>query len=919
MRLLRRSLAVALALALAAGFLVATPDEPAEAAEASAFNAGNIISDENFFDGRAMSATEVQSFLNQQVPRCDTGYTCLKDYRQNAPAMPANAYCASMPARANDTAASIITRVSVACDISPRVLLVLLQKEQSLVSLTRPTQIRYDRATGFACPDTAPCDSSYGSFFYQIYYAARQFQRYAEHPTSYNHRAGQTNRVLWHPNAACGSSSVMIQNQATAGLYNYTPYQPNAAALGNLYGTGDSCSSYGNRNFWRMWTDWFGNPTSEVNRLIVREQGSSTTYLVNGTWIHPFTSTTVLNEYGRALGATQIVASGSLRQFTIGQAVTRWLRDGSGGNYFVDDGNRYRFADCNQVGEWGRSCGYGIGVTAEVMAALRDGGQLRNIVGWQGEWWYVQDGRRHPIGDTANIGARNMSYANSWMSPGALDELGVGIPFLAEGYGARNYGGTQAVMRTGGGLVWLDQKQMQLSAFADFGRVSWLAFSPARAAATDLPNRIHYGTAAYLLTDRGLLQVQTAEFGGPSFFTKVPSPRLRGIPIAGRAFGPHYQAELGSSTVWLMRDGMRQPVPQADRAAAGTSVPSTIHRGVAGYLNWVPERSSFAAGTLLRDSSNGELLLTSASTTLRVTDARVLTQLGLDDSPTSISRSVRNGLPRVGVTIDADYGVRCGVDGVAFWGGLHPYRNATARAEWALTHEQLPADVCAQVTRAGAVDRVAVDSDGSLWLIDNGTRRAIDTQRTASYHGLGSVPQVRVSGYALHARPVGTPMRPYYFSGTIVTSTTNGQQYLVDNHRLLRINATIVRELESPLSVRVSDAVIRTFPSGGALTTTLLEHNGIRYALIDGELVRFPWQDAVQFGTGNFTTISGTLFNKLTVSGWMSRWVRDADGRVWYVTNGTRNLVDTAAERAAAQGQRILTVDATVLNQLTIR
>ena len=32
-------------------------------------------------------------------------------------------------------------------------------------------------------------------------------------------------------------------------LYNYTPYQPNAAALAAYPGTGDSCSAYGNRNF----------------------------------------------------------------------------------------------------------------------------------------------------------------------------------------------------------------------------------------------------------------------------------------------------------------------------------------------------------------------------------------------------------------------------------------------------------------------------------------------------------------------------------------------------------------------------------------------------------------------------------------------------------------------------------------------
>ncbi|GEK80763.1 hypothetical protein [Agrococcus baldri] len=918
MRLLRRSLAVALAFVLAAGFLVASPAEPAEAADAGSFNAGNIISDENFFDGRAMSASEVQSFLNQQLRSCDSGYTCLKDYRQNAPAMPANAYCAAMPSRSNDTAASIIARVSVACDISPRVLLVLLQKEQSLVTLSRPTQIRYDRATGFACPDTAPCDSSYGSFFYQVYYAARQFQRYAEHPTSYNHRAGQTNRVLYHPNAACGSSSVYIENQATAGLYNYTPYQPNSAALGNLYGTGDGCSSYGNRNFWRMWTDWFGNPAGEVNRLIVREQGSSTTYLVNGTWIHPFTSTATLNEYGRSLGATQIVSSGALRGYTVGQAVTRFVRSG-GANYFVDDGRRFRFADCKQVGEWGHSCGFGIGVSPEVMAALDDGGQLRNIVGWQGEWWYVQDGRRHPIGDTDNIGARNMSYANTWMSPGALDGFDVGVPFLAEGYGAENYSGTQAVIRTGGGMVWVDPDQMDLDVFGDFGRVTWLAMNAARQASVDLPNRISSGSKAYVLTDRGLLEVRANEFGGASYFTALPQANLRGIPSAGRAFGPHYQAELGSSTVWLMRDGKRDPVTQADRSAAASSVPSTIHRGVDGYLDWIPERSRFAPGTLLRDSSNGELLLTSASTTLRVRDARVLAQLGLDDSPTAISPSVRNGLPRVGVTIDADYGVRCSTDGVAYWGGLHPYRNATARAEWGLTHEQLPADICAKIPTGGAVDRVAVDNDGSLWYIDDGTRRQIDSQRTLRYYALGSTPQVRVSGYALHARPVGTPLRPYYYSGTVITSSSNGQQYLVDNHRVLRINATVAREIDSSMQVRTTDAVIRTFPSAGSLSTTLVEHGGIRYVMVDGELVRFPWRDAAQLGYERFTPISGTLFGKLTVDGWMSRWVKDDSGRTWYITNGTRNLVDTAAEREAAKGQHIYTVDSTVLNLLPVR
>lgn len=239
-----------------------TPAAPAQAADAADFDPGYLISDELFYDGGAMTAAEVQAFIESKHSGCLAGYTCLDTYAQSTPTMAGTAYCDAMPGRDRETAASIIARVGAACDISQRYLLVLLQKEQSLVTLRNPAPIRYERATGFACPDTAPCNPAFGGFFYQVYNAARQFQRYKAHPENWAHRAGVRNWVWWHPNTACGSSAIFIRNAATAGLYNYTPYRPNAAALANLYGTGDACSAYGNRNTWRMWTDWFGSPTA---------------------------------------------------------------------------------------------------------------------------------------------------------------------------------------------------------------------------------------------------------------------------------------------------------------------------------------------------------------------------------------------------------------------------------------------------------------------------------------------------------------------------------------------------------------------------------------------------------------------------------------------------------------------------------
>ena len=244
------------------------------AANKNDFNPGRIIDDYVFYNSDAMSTQQIQTFLESKVPNCDyngtqpasdwgypnithaqlaeykrngsngftrdTGfhappYKCLRAYTQDTPQMEAaSGLCQSVPAGTNKSAAQIIKDISVACGINPQVLIVLLEKEQSLVTDNWPLNRQLNSATGFACPDTAPCDTSYGGFFYQVYYAARQFKIYQAYPDRYNYIAGRTQAILWSPNTACGSGQVFIENQATAGLYIYTPYQPNAAALNNL-------------------------------------------------------------------------------------------------------------------------------------------------------------------------------------------------------------------------------------------------------------------------------------------------------------------------------------------------------------------------------------------------------------------------------------------------------------------------------------------------------------------------------------------------------------------------------------------------------------------------------------------------------------------------------------------------------------
>jgi hypothetical protein len=267
----RRPLTVVMALAAVAAVLAVGGSQPDAslhpAADLAMFNAGNIISDEVFFAGSAMSAAQIQTFLDARNPNSvpgPDGTPCLRTFTQTTTTRAPDANCGGYVGAANEPAATIISKVALSCNVSPKVLVVMLEKERGLIraSGSSLTEGDYRIAMGYGCPDTAACDTQYYGFQNQVYMAAWQMQKYAKNPGNYTYKAGRTVNIQWHPNAACGSAPVAIQNQATAGLYNYTPYQPNGAALGR--GGSTECSSYGNRNFWVYFTDWFVSTQSDA-------------------------------------------------------------------------------------------------------------------------------------------------------------------------------------------------------------------------------------------------------------------------------------------------------------------------------------------------------------------------------------------------------------------------------------------------------------------------------------------------------------------------------------------------------------------------------------------------------------------------------------------------------------------------------
>ena len=286
----------------------AAPASIVKMADLSQFQAGNIISDARFFDRGTMSAAQIQQFLEAKVPACQAGYTCLRDWYDTSRTTGADAMCGAYAGGVRERASTIIYKVAQACGINPQVLLVILQKEQGLVTHVWPSDWRYTIAMGQGCPDTAACDTRYYGFFNQVYGAAWQLKRYANPPGTSQYftwyAPGKTWNVRWHPNAACGSSPVYIQNQATADLYYYTPYQPNAAAIRAGYGEGDGCSSYGNRNFFNYFMDWFGSAGGNPFGNIELVQAQPGQFRVSGWAADPDTTSPIaVHVYVGAVGS----------------------------------------------------------------------------------------------------------------------------------------------------------------------------------------------------------------------------------------------------------------------------------------------------------------------------------------------------------------------------------------------------------------------------------------------------------------------------------------------------------------------------------------------------------------------------------------------------------------------------------------
>src|SRR5450755_312031 len=320
------------------------------------WDAGDIISDAVFYNSAAMTAPQVQAFLDKVGTSC-LSPSCLRGAVYTTP-VTASRWCATYPG-GTVTFAQMLALASMACGVNPEVVLVMVQKESQGLTGEPPAAL-----TGFGCPDTGPgggphCDAASAGVWAQTWGLVQAIAHLHKDPSAINYPVGQTSQIMWNvAETGCGAGPVLVRNTATATLYTYTPYQPNAASLAAYPGEGDRCSSYGNRNFFRLFTEYFGTTGGgKPTAVSVSANGPDVT-IPNNADVTPALA-------GKTIKApTPAVAKGLAAGFAVLGMPYVWGGGGSGAgpnNGCVRGGGHYN--SCGS--EIGFDCS---GLTAYVMA-----------------------------------------------------------------------------------------------------------------------------------------------------------------------------------------------------------------------------------------------------------------------------------------------------------------------------------------------------------------------------------------------------------------------------------------------------------------------------------------------------------------------------------------------------------------------
>lgn len=239
------------------------------------FNPNFIISDTELTNYSSMNMEQIQKFLNDKDSR-------LADYID--PVL-------------RWGAAYAIDYFSRYWQINPKYILVLLQKEQSLIEDDNPTEDQLNWATGYGicdgCSKSDPEVQKYKGFVNQVDWGAGGTRFYYDNAEKFKFQTGQTYTI--------DAEQVTMANDATRALYTYTPH------------------IHGNKNFYNIWQEWFA--MNYLNGSLLQSAEDGGIWLIDDNTRHPFLSKSAFLSRYNSFDKVIAVNPADLEKYPVGTAI----------------------------------------------------------------------------------------------------------------------------------------------------------------------------------------------------------------------------------------------------------------------------------------------------------------------------------------------------------------------------------------------------------------------------------------------------------------------------------------------------------------------------------------------------------------------------------------------------------------------
>ncbi len=278
------------------------------AASDSVFNPNLLVRDDEMTNSEAMTKEELSAFLTRGTLASFKGPDVFGTQK---------------------TAAEIILHAAQTFELNPQFLLVLLQREQSLVEKKSPAPDALDWAMGYAvCDDCAKNDpqiQKFKGFGNQVYHAAKRIR------TSFLSDLDTKGRTITGVGpgipVTIDGSTVVPANNATSVLYSYTPHL------------------HGNYNFTKIWNRWFTRDFP--NGSLLQDKDTGGVYLIQNNAKRPITSKAAFASRFNTNNIV-IVPRDTLDRYEMARPITlpnySLLRSKRGTVYLIVDDSRRGFA-----------------------------------------------------------------------------------------------------------------------------------------------------------------------------------------------------------------------------------------------------------------------------------------------------------------------------------------------------------------------------------------------------------------------------------------------------------------------------------------------------------------------------------------------------------------------------------------------